>query len=329
MASIRDVAKKAGVATSTVSKVLNNYPNVSEETKKKVEDAIRELNFIPNAAAAALSSKQTGRIALLINEKEQSQAIDEIDMQYLTGAIVRAREKHMDVQTIFFSMLKEKSYEDMVNYLRAQSIEGLVIFGLSKNDTEIIRLINSKMFKCVCVDAPMVSDVSSTVWVDQYKAQYDIAKEMLLHNPAKSILYLAGKKNSFVMEGRLKAINDIAKEQGITLKVEQGDFSEKKAREITLKSGKKYDLIMCASDMMAIGAMLALTDLDIFRPVAGFDGITLMGYAGKKMTTVKQGFKEIARAAVDEVESLLLGNPGKEIIMPHKIVRIEYLDVIH
>ncbi|MDE6814987.1 MAG: LacI family DNA-binding transcriptional regulator, partial [Lachnospiraceae bacterium] len=52
MVSIRDVARHAGVAISTVSKVLNNYPNVSEETKDKVTKSVEELNFVPNSVAA-------------------------------------------------------------------------------------------------------------------------------------------------------------------------------------------------------------------------------------------------------------------------------------
>ena len=69
MAGIKDVAKEAGVAVSTVSKVLNNYPNVSKETKEKVNKAIKKLGFMPNAVAAALSSKQPGRVAILINQR--------------------------------------------------------------------------------------------------------------------------------------------------------------------------------------------------------------------------------------------------------------------
>ena len=64
MVSIKDVARHAGVAISTVSKVLNHYPNVSEETKKKVNEAVEELNFLPNSVAAALSSKQAGGMAI-------------------------------------------------------------------------------------------------------------------------------------------------------------------------------------------------------------------------------------------------------------------------
>ena len=63
MVSIKEVAQQAGVAISTVSKVLNGYPNVSEETKKKVNDAIQELNYIPNSIASALSSMLFGRLA--------------------------------------------------------------------------------------------------------------------------------------------------------------------------------------------------------------------------------------------------------------------------
>ena len=105
MIGIKDVAKRAGVAVSTVSKVVNDYPNVSEATKKKVNKAIRELGFVPNAVAQALSSKQPGRIALIMNDTTQS-AVDEVDMQYLGGALLKARELGLDVVTLFFSMIR-------------------------------------------------------------------------------------------------------------------------------------------------------------------------------------------------------------------------------
>ena len=89
------------MAISTVSKVVNNYPNVSEETKKKVNASIKELNFIPNTIASALSSKQAGRVALLMNLNAQTQSIDEIGMQYLVGAINQCREMNLDVITVF------------------------------------------------------------------------------------------------------------------------------------------------------------------------------------------------------------------------------------
>ena len=86
MVSIRDVAKQAGVAISTVSKVLNHYPNVSEDTKAKVNAAIEELGFVPNSIASALSSKKTDRVALLLDVNRHVQTVDEIPMQYIVGS---------------------------------------------------------------------------------------------------------------------------------------------------------------------------------------------------------------------------------------------------
>ncbi len=328
MAGIKDVAKEAGVAVSTVSKVLNNYPNVSKETKEKVNKAIEKLGFMPNAVAAALSSKQPGRVAILINQAANA-SIDEVDMQYLSGAILMARERKLDVITLFFSMIADKSLKEITAYLKSQNVEGLIIFGLSKDDKVILKLVESGEFKAVCVDAPLVTEHSSCVWVDQYEAQKDVAEALYKMNKPKKILYLSGKENSFVCEERLRAVEDFCKKKKLSLKVQRADFSEKKAREIVLKMGADFDAVICASDLCAIGAMMALTKMDIFRPVCGFDGISLMGYAGRQMTTVRQDFTEIAKTAVAEAERLLSGETGREVILPHEVVRIEYLDVIH
>lgn len=328
MVSIKDVAKEAGVAISTVSKVLNNYPNISRDTKDKVNNAIEKLGFVPNAVAKALSSKSLRRVAVIINETANI-SIDEVDMQYLSGAIPKAKELGMDVITLFFSMIQDKDIEELVTYLKSQSIEGLVIFGLSKKDSILLKLVEREEFKVVLIDAPLMNTSTSCVWVDQYKAQFDVATELFKMNTPKKVLYLSGKNESFVSGMREKAIRDLCKKKKLSLKSITAEFSEKKAREIVLKYGADYDCVVCASDLCAIGAMRALMELDIFRPVCGFDGISLMGYAGHQMTTVKQDFLKIGAMAMEECQSLLNGSEGKEVILPHEIVRIEYLDVIN
>lgn len=330
MASIKDVAKRAGVAISTVSKVLNNYPNISDVTRKKVNAAIEELDYVPNAVAAALSSKKSGRIAIVIHLNTETQAKDEIGMQYLVGALERAKELGLDVVTVFFSMLEGKSLEEVINYFRSQSVDGIVIFGAVKNKKVLMRLIEKQVFKMVLVDAPLVNPKTSCVWIDQVKAQYDVAKSTMELDtiPYKKILYIAGKRNTYVAEERIKGIRKFAQDYHMKLTVKDGDFSEKKAREWALQYGEKVDMIVCASDLMAIGAMRALIDMDIFRPVCGFDGITLMAYAGKQMNTVKQDFQHIAESAVNELEYLMKGGIGREVILKHSLVRMKYEDVI-
>lgn len=328
MTSIRDVAKAAGVAISTVSKVLNNYPNVSEETKDKVNKAIQELNFVPNSIASLLSSKQSGRIAILLNLITQTQAIDEIDMQYLHGAISKARELNLDVITVFFSMISSMSLDEMISYFKSQNISGILIFGMSKDDQILHELINTQQFKIVCIDAPLKNESTSYVWVDQKKAQTEVALKTIEGHDVKNILYIAGKDNGYVTAARLDAMKELAVKENMTLTVKHGNFSELEARNITMQCGANVDVIVCASDLMAIGAMRALMEMDIFKPVCGFDGITLMGYAGKQMNTVAQNFYGIAGNAMEEVNVLLNGGTGREVITEHKLVRLQYLDII-
>lgn len=328
MVTIKEVADYAGVAISTVSKVLNNYPNISEDTKEKVRKAIDELHYVPNTIAAALSSKRFARVALIVNLNTQTQAIDEITMQYLSGAMNKAMEKNVEVVTIFYSMLEGMTEDEVIRYFQSQSIFGIVIYGMSKDDKVFHNILKREVFKNVVVDAPFISENTSSVWVDNKKAQYDVAKRAVLDDNCKRILYIAGKRNGYVTDYRLEGIQELAEEKELDLKVHYGEFSELEARNITLKYGKEADLIVCASDLMAIGAMNACIDIDIFRPVCGFDGITLMGYVGKQMLTVRQDFYAVSQAAIEEICLLLSGEKGRSRIMEHKLVKLYYKDII-
>ena len=328
MVSIKDVARAAGVAISTVSKVLNGYPNVSEETKVKVNRAVEELNFVPNSVAAALSSKQSGRVALLMHLNQKTQAIDEINMQYIQGAIHKAMELNLDVITLFFSMFKNKTVEEITRYLQSQSICGLIIYGMGRENHVLHELVAGQNFKCVVIDAPFVNESTSSVGINQLKAQYDVARKTIEDNNGRGVLYITGKKDGFATEDRLSGMKELVDELKLVMTVKNGEFSELQARNITMKYGEKYDVIVCASDLMAIGAMKALTEMDIFRPVCGFDGIILMGYVGKQMNTVHQDFAGISAAAMEELQLLMDGKTGERIDIPHYLDRIKYLDII-
>lgn len=329
MASIKDVAGRAGVAISTVSKVLNDYAGVSEKTREKVNAAIAELDFTPNAVASALSSKQPGRVAILLDLTEKTQAVDEIDLQYLSGAIHRAKELKLDVVTLFFSMLADKGLAEIINYLKAQSVEGLIIYGMDRYDGFLAELIESGKFRIVTVDAPFCGEKTSSVWIDQKRAQYEVAKKTILENESCTrVLYIAGKQEAYVTQERIEGIRQLAEELELSLTIEYGDFSEKKARELTFRYADSMDVFVCASDLMAIGAMRALMELDVFHPVCGFDGITLMGYAGKQMNTVRQDFARVSAAAMEEVNRLLHGETGRNLVLDYELVRMKYQDII-
>ncbi len=330
MVSINDVAKRAGVAKSTVSKVLNNYQMVSEKTRRKVEEAVEELGYVPNSVAVSLSKKSFNRVGLIVDIQHQRQFVDEIGMQHLTGAFDKSKEYGIDVVTFFSSQFEGMSSKDIKGYLKSQRINCLIIYNLSIEDKNLKELIDKEEFYCVLVDAPYVNDKTSAVTIDHAKAQYEVAKKTITENViADRVLYIAGGKRGYISETRMQGIKDLHKEMAFELTVEYGEFNEAKARDIVFEHAEHVDIIVCASDLMAIGSVFALTEIDIFHPVCGFDGITLMGYTKIAMNTVRQNFYMKSQKAFDELKRLIDGKKGRKRILPYEVCTIDYMDVIH
>ncbi len=329
MVSINEVAKRAGVAKSTVSKVLNHYQMVSDKTRAKVEKAVQELGYVPNSVAVSLSKKEFNRVGLIVDIRHNSQFIDEIDMQYLTGAFEKSKEFQIEVVTFFSSQFDDMTAEQVSAYLKSQRINCLIIYNLSVENQNLAKLIEKQEFCCVLVDSPTVNSRTSSVSIDHFSAQYDVAKKTIEENEISNrILYIAGGRGSYITNQRLEAIKKLQKEIPFHLTVKYGDFNEYKAREITRKWAKDNDIVVCASDLMAIGAVFVLMEMDIFRPVCGFDGISLMGYAKIAMNTVKQNFFQKSKQAFDELKRLLGGGTGRHMKMPYEVCRIDYMEVI-
>ncbi len=328
MVTITDVAKKAGVSVSTVSKVLNGYPHVSEQSKIKVHNAVEELKYVPNAIASALSSKKNARIALWINANNQTQAIDEIWMNYIVGAFSKAEELNVSIIPVFSQMFKIYDAAELARYFHSESVSGIIIYGMNKNDQNLLELIDSQQFNIVVIDAPMVNEKTTSLSIDHAKAQYDVAKKAMENQIHNKVLYIAGKKDGFVTDSRLKGILKLQEELGFDLTIEHADFSEQLARKITFKHAEDHHIIVCASDLMAIGAKNALKESNLYRIVCGYDGISLMGYDGNGIFTVRQNFKTISETAVEEVKNLMDGDKGRKIRLDYEIIQLYYSDII-
>lgn len=322
---IRDVARLAGVSESTVSKVLKNYPNISEKTRKKVMQVIKETGYIPNAIASNLSSKAKNRIALYIYINDKFQQIDEINMLYLMGAFDVARKLNLELITVFHDSIHHLSKEEYAAYFMSRSVDVIVVFGLNKEDEKIHYLMDNLNFKFVVIDAPIKNDNISTLYINHTEGQYEVASRIVRNNDR--VLYLAGKKNGYVTDMRMEGIKKLAEERNCILDIEYGDFSEQKAYDIVRKAGENYDDIVCASDLMAIGAYKAIGKNNRVR-ISGFDGIRLMGYVGEDVITCRQDFYQIGRHAVYEADNLKQGKETNEIIVPYEITKIKYKDII-
>lgn len=326
MITIKDVAKNAQVSTSTVTKVLKNYPNIAESTRQKVLKTVKDLGYIPNKAASTLRSKSVTRIALYLYVNDRFQQIDEINMLYLLGAFDKAKELKLELVTVFNYSIEELQKEDVKAYFDSLSVDVIVLFGLNKEDEKIQYFMNNSDYKFVVVDADIHSDSISSVMINHAQAQYDVAKEIV--EKEDKVLYLAGKANGYVTDMRLEGIRKLQKDYKLQLTVKACDFSETKAYETVLKCGDKYDSIVCASDLMAIGAKKALKKLQHFTKLSGFDGIRLMGYVAPDVVSCQQNFYEVGKATIDQAHLLQQGNKGIKYLLPYTIKKIDYQDII-
>lgn len=330
MPSINDVAKLAGVSKSTVSKVLNNYKLVSEATRLKVEKAVEELDYVPNSMAVSLSKQKLNRVGLIVDIQHNSQFIDEIGMKYLKGAFDKSQEYGIDVVTFFSAQFQGMTKDQVKSYLLSQSVDSLIFYNLGSSDGNLVDLIHDQAFDCVVIDSPIVNERTSSINIDHYQAQYEVAKKTISENEFQDkVLYIAGEQGSYVGSERLRALEALKLDLGFDLRVEYGDFKEYMARKITFDYGADVEVIVCASDMMAIGSIFALIKMDIFKPVCGFDGITLMGYASIEMNTVQQWFYNKSQCAFDELKRLIDGGKGRSLMLPYELCNIKYMDVIH
>ena len=316
---IKDVAELAGVSAGTVSKVLKNYSGVSEETRRKVMEVVERTGYIPNSVASALSSKTNRRVALFIHVNDRKQQIDEINMLFILGAFDRARKDDLELITVFSASIENLSNEEAAGYFRSTHLDTIIAFGLNKNDEKMHYLAKEGGMNLVVVDAYLEGDNVSTVMIDHSLGQYETAEKIC--GEGNTVLYIKGKDDGYVSDMRLEGMMKLAKDKGLDLHVETGDFSEEKAYEIVKEMGEGYDAIVCASDLMAIGARRALPKDSKIR-VSGFDGIRLMEYAAGDVVTCSQVFYKIGSAAVEAAEKLLRGEKGENVSIPYSVTKM-------
>ena len=316
---IKDVAELAGVSAGTVTKVLKGYPGVSEATKQKILAVVEQTGYIPNTVASALSSKKNKRIGLFIHINDRFQQIDEINMLYILGAYDEARKENLELLTIFSVSIEDLSCEDTLRYFHSIHVDTIIVVGLNKNDRKIHYLAEEGSIRIVLVDALLTGYDVSTVMIDHERGQYETADRIC--EPGDRVLYLSGKADGYVSDMRLSGMKKLADDKGLELHVENGGFSELEAYEIVKGCREEYDAIVCASDLMAIGAKRALPEGSLVK-VSGFDGIRLMGYVAPDVITCRQDFYRIGSEAVSAAERLHEGGPGEHITLPYEVKSI-------
>lgn len=326
MANIKDVAKALGISVTTVSRALNGYSDVNEDTRSNIVRVARELNYTPNRTAQKLVKKASNTLAIIVSEIGTEGSYN--TQCILSGAYTFAESIGYEVALFVTNATrqKEKTY---YQFCREHDIEGAVVCGISTGDKYFEELIKSEI-SCVLIDMPAEGGRVSSITIDNVSAAEE-AVGYLISNNHRNIAVMNGSKGAYVTHKRFTGYLNAMKKSGIPIKEEYimyGNYSEETALNIAKKALQKNPEItafFCSSDLMAIGVMRAARELGLKLPedlsIVGFDDIPPSRYVTPSLTTIAQDMFLFGQEAGRLLYKLIKGEECKrQECLPYKLV---------
>ncbi|RKD31449.1 LacI family DNA-binding transcriptional regulator [Thermohalobacter berrensis] len=321
--TIKDVAKKAGVSISTVSRVINKSKPVSPEIRKKVLEVIDELGYRPNEIARTLVTKKSYLIGLIVTDisnpyiAEMVRGVEEIGKMY-------------NYDVLLCSTYGDKAAEmKYMQLLNRKQVEGIILIS-DELRGEIKEKVKEIKIPFVYLSRYTYEKDYPTVTINYLDAAYEMTN-YLISLGHKNIAYLGnkGEENSLselMLKGYKKAIkeNDKRSEIIYLAKGKKIEHGYNVAKEI-LDKNSDVTAIFCSNDELAIGVINYFHDNNIKVPedisVTGCGDIKIASILRPKLTTIREPFYDIGAVAIRRIIKELKGEKveEKDIILPFKI----------
>lgn len=323
--TIKDIAKISGVSVSTVSRVLNNHPDVSEDVRHKVMAVVEEYNYIPNNSARALGQSKSDNIGLIvrgISNPFYTSIIHEIeqDIEKAGYTLVMQQIGSCDDELLAGAMME-----------RDKRLRGLIFLGGRLDSTkDQIAGIGVPFVNCSSNNAygTLDADSYSSVSIDDTQTAYEAVKELYKEGHRRIAVLLArpddGSVSQIRYEGCVKALTEagMAPDEDLIISVDSYNIADAYyGTKKWLEKGIAFDAIFAISDNLAMGAMRALREKGIDVPgqcsIVAIDGIEVSEYMAPALSTYCQPMKELGRTSVELLIDLI-EKKGKhrQIILP-------------
>jgi len=332
--TIKDIAKLANVSTATVSFVLNNSSKVSEETRKRVLEIIKETGYTPNIFARGLVSSKTNTIAVIVPFISHVFG-DRYFGEGISGIYDTAKKYNYKI------MLEQASYEfaatkKYLELFKEHSIDGMLYLGSTINDTYLIDFAG-RDYPFILVNSYLPNIDISAVYADNITTGYK-AMEYFYNSGHRRIAFIYGSMNVTGTIDQYVGIKKFFEEKNLTLSghyVVSGDFTEEGGYKGTLTLLENENLptaIFCGNDLMAIGCIKALKENKIRVPqdiaVMGCDNIKIAEYTEPKLSTFKMDIYEIASLACEKLIQQIENKTNEliKIILPMEMIIRESTD---
>ena len=301
MTTIRDVAKAARASTATVSHVLNGSRFVAAETKKRVEDAIRTLNYRPHGIARSLRRSRTGTIGVMVSDianpffADLVLGVEDVVHRDAGGYnfILCNTEENREKECMYFDVLSQKR------------IDGLILAPAGGND-EVIKDLMAQGLPLVCVDREIAGVQADTIVVDNRAAALTLVRHLVAIGHRR-IAVLRARLNANSIDERVNGYVDALAEAGLTPRA--SDMAESASNvddacriaSDLLKARDRPDAIFCTNNFMTLGAMRAIAEMGLRCPadiaVAGIDDLPWTAGFRPRLTVIAQPGRAMGREA--------------------------------
>ncbi|MED4164003.1 LacI family DNA-binding transcriptional regulator [Halalkalibacterium halodurans] len=304
MATIYDIAKKTGYSITTVSKVLNNYTDVSDKARKKVMDAVTEMGYFPSSSARMLTTKKSWTIGVVFVEKAG------VGMEHpFFSSVIENFKKNVErfgYDLLFASNQIGNEAKTYLEHFRYRGVDGIVVVCSLLNDPEVEKLMKADI-PSVVID--LDSKGSSAVYSDNEYGS-ELAVDYLVSLGHRSIAHISGDQGLFVGVQRLKGFKDAIQKLNLSISdefiVDGGFFTYEggqRAMEALLRNRVRPTAVYAAGDLMALGAIDTIRKHGLSVPedfsIVGFDDIQMIRYTAPALTTIRQNTDLIGKTAAN------------------------------
>ena len=308
MVSMKDIAQRCGVSVATVSKALNDQPDIGAETREKIHKVASEMGYVTNSAARALKANRTFNIGILFVDEQRSGLAHEYFSAVLESLKVEAESKGYDVTFINRNVGRQSSYLQHCLY---RGVDGVVIACVDFNDPQVIELINSSL-PVVTIDHVFnnrMSIVSDNVQGLEALVRYAYV------NGHRKLAFIHGERTT-VTENRLTGFYRACDALGISIDdtlvrescYHDADGCARITKEL-LSLPDRPTCIIFPDDYSYVGGLNAIREMGLRIPedvsVMGYDGIQLADVVYPRLTTYCQDTKGIGRAAAKGLIDLI------------------------
>ena len=330
-ATIKDIAAKANISYSTVSRALNNKYGVNPRTREKVLRIADEINYLPNAIARGLVSKQTNTIGLVIPDIRNP-----FFPEVASGIGESAAENGYNVFLCDSNWSKDRE-EQYIKLLAERRVDGLIVAPIG-DSIDGLKTIIEGMLPVVYVSRAPVNTNHSYVAIDNVRGGF-LATKHLIENGYEPIGFIGATEDSVTTNERYMGYQRAFEQYSIPIDnkfIRNGDFKQKSGYDIMqkmIKDGTSPRALFAVNDLFALGAIQAIKDAGLRVPgdiaVVGFDDIPVASLQEVQLTTILQPKFQMGRIAfemlLEAIESGKKDHSGKNgrkvILEPELIVR--------